>query len=155
MYDPKDSCLLESAIAKYEELVNSPFLYELTHFPVCSSNPSCPYIGFLKVQGFPASTTFGTFSYVLNALASLNITIGYYLQVSAGQLFIYIGIKEQEYDQTGLDILNNGLLQTFLGIQITMLSPKENIQLLDELFHSYSFHFYIFNASYLFNPFSR
>ena len=139
MYDPKDSCLLESAIAKYEELVNSPYLYELTHFSVCSSHSSCPYIGFLKVQGFPASTTFGTFSYVLNALASLNITIGYYLQVSAGQLFIYIGIKGQEYDQTGLEILNNGLLQTFPDIQITMLSPEENIQLLDELFHSYEY----------------
>ena len=139
MYDPKDSCLLESAIAKYEELVNSPYLYELTHFPVCSSNASCPSIGFIKIQGFPTSTTFGTFSYVLNALASLNITIGYCLQVSGGQLFIYMGIKGQEYDQTGLDILNNGLLQTFPDIQITTLSPEENIQLLDQLFHSYEY----------------
>lgn len=135
MYDPRDTCLLDEALARYEELVNSPYLYELTHFPVCPSTPTSSCIGFIQIEGFPTSTTYGTFSYVLNALASLNITIGYSLQVIKEQLFIYIGIKGQQYYDAALELLRTGLTQTFPGIQITQLTAEQSCQLLEQLFN--------------------
>ncbi len=134
MFDSRDTCLLDDALARFDELVNSPCLLELTHFPVSPSNAPSDCISFIQIEGFPTTDTSKAFSFVLNALESLQITIGFVIQVSNEQLSIYIGIKGDEHFCVALELLRNGLTQTFPSIQIHELTPEENCHLLELLF---------------------
>lgn len=134
MFDPRDTCLLDDALARFDELVNAPCLHELTHFPVSPSETPPACLGFIQIEGFPVTDTFKAFSFVLNALESLQIAIGYVIQVRNEQLSIYIGIKGDEFFCVALEILRNGLIQTFPGIQLHELTPEESCELIDQLF---------------------
>ena len=134
MFDCRDKCLLDDALSKFNQLVNSPYLYELTHFPICSSvNPSS-CISFIQIKGFPSTQIYKTFSYILNALNSLKTAIGYVLQVHDEQLSIYTGIEGTGYHPSAFKMLQKGLTQTFNGIELYELTPKENACLLETLF---------------------
>lgn len=140
MFDCRDICLLDDAFARFEQLVNSPYLYELTGLPICSSMKCSASISFIKIESIPSTQTYKTFSYVLSALASLKITIGYVMEMHDQQLSIYIGIEGGNYHATALTLLENGLTQTFPGIQFSTLTPEENAQLLKTLFTPSNYH---------------
>lgn len=134
MFDCRDRCLLDDALTKFEQLANSPYLYELTHFPICSSVKHSSCISFIQIKGFPSTEVYKTFSYVLNALNSLKTAIGYVLQVHHEQLSIYIGIEGTGYHPSAFKTLQKGLTQTFNGIEFRELTSEENAYLLQTLF---------------------
>ncbi len=136
MEDPRSNHLLLDALCQHKNLVLKDYLNSLKDFCVCPP-PTCPHIlSLFKIQVLPSSTTSFFFTFVLNALGNLKDVFGYILQSSSQGIQFYIGLKSMTSDSlTSLQLLKNGLTNTFPSIQFCELSPKESSQLLKEWFN--------------------
>ena len=131
MYETRDLKLMQDMICKYDYLVQQPYLHELFSLPMCPP-PSCyDPIQILHIQSLPETPTFNQFTYVLNALAGLNQTIGIILSSNSVKLSLYLGIKGQ--CSTAISLLQSGFEQTFPNSHLSYTSNSS--QLLDDLFN--------------------
>lgn len=106
--------------------------------------PSCnaltlDTLNILKIKSFtcPLDTScLTTFSTVLNALYTLNITMCYILQVTEDKLSLYLGVQSATLSCTGLDLLRNGLTKIYPQIQLEVLdAPSCKVLFEEELFN--------------------
>lgn len=131
MYETRNPRLLQDMFDQYEYLIQRPYLADLSCLPLCTP-PNCyESIQVLKICSLPETARFGYFSYIINALASLEKTIGCILVSTCDDLSLYLCVKD--CSDTAISLLQNGLLQTFPDIQICALQQSD--EFLDTLFN--------------------
>lgn len=111
MFDVRDIQLLQESLARYDFLINSPFIEELNQYNILVPQGISSSIRLLLVKSLSASETISTFEFILNALNSLNQTIGYILDFTSDPHSIYIGIKGN--CSYALSVLSEGLMASF------------------------------------------
>lgn len=120
MYDVRDMQLLQEALARYEFLINRPFLHELSNFCVDSPHHSDTPIYLIQIKNWPASTTATQFQFIFNALNALDEVIGYLLSFNKYRPAIYVGIKG--HNPFAFKLLQDGLTASFPGIELQIVS---------------------------------
>lgn len=113
MLDTRDLNLRHQMIKRYEWLFNRPYLHELSCLPIADLSSCKASICIIEITFLPNSPNYTQFSYIFNALASFEQTIGCIIVSKNGSLSLYIGLKGN-YPST-CDILKSGLNQIFPG----------------------------------------
>ena len=121
MLDVRDSQLLHQTLERYNRLAcritaSNVACLSLHPFPQCKSS-----ISLIRLSDFPDSASADDFTYILNALNSLNEVVGYIIQSNASGLHIYIGFKGENCHNIALNLLADGLTHTFKDLQIKIL----------------------------------
>ena len=93
MYDTRDLKLMQKALAEYEELIYSPCLNELSSFSCLTPSNRSSSIQVFQVQNLPASSNYRHFTYILNALSTLDETIGCLLVSNKCNQCLYLMIE--------------------------------------------------------------
>lgn len=130
MYETRDLKLMQNMLYRYEYLVQRPYLNNLFCLSMCPP-PSCyDPIMLLKITTLTETVTFSHFTYILNALAGLDETIGFIITSNRNQLSLYLGIKGQS--SAAFSLVQNGLQQTFPDI--SFCSIEQSCDFLDFIF---------------------
>ena len=136
MQNLRDETLLEELLYKYDCLVNQHFLHSFHDFTLCESHSSIDDIILLEVEILEEPIAPDFFVFVLNTLGDLNIVYGYILLFSNDLLTFYIGLKANEDMDTALEVLKNGLRNSYPKSKFKELSSKESSLVLDQLLSS-------------------
>lgn len=123
MQDVRDMQLLQETLARYNFLINRPFLQELMCAPVCPPCMTDSVIRLIMIKALPSSHTTSTFEFILNALASLEQSIGYLLDFSTRTF--YIGLRGD--CSFALSMLQNGLMASFPGIEMMEVCKSSEV----------------------------
>ncbi len=125
---------LTSALKQFDFLINRDYLRKLNHFTLspCVNHKDCLLL--FKINTLTLPTTYTFFTYVLNALASLETTIAFILTQHKGILHFYIGLKISTVPNISAEILMQGFASTFSPNELTSLDQKESELLLKQLF---------------------
>ena len=130
MYKKRDAQLLHDALDRYKYLINRPYLYELSCFSSTTSTLCPSPIQILHIQSLPEISTYHYLTYILNALAALNQTIGCLLIAHRGTMSLYIIIKGE--CSSAFSLLQNGLSQTFPDSEFYCIDQP--LEFLDDTF---------------------
>jgi hypothetical protein len=139
MQKPRNDSLLNDLISKCETLIDKANLHCLHDFSFCPSDEAKEGIRLLQVEVLTTPLSPDFFTFVLNALGNLKEVFGYILRSSQHQPELYIGLKTDEGMRSALDILKNGLKNTYPNSKFKELSPKESSLILKDLFNAKSY----------------
>ena len=136
MYETRDVNLLQDTLSYYNCLIMNPNLHKLCQLSPMELRCSNATIQALHIKSLSDNPNYIRFSYILNALSSLQQTIGVLLISSNASFSIYILIKGN--CPFALSLLESGLRQSFPGC-ITQSIDKPS-DFLSSLFnpHCYS-----------------
>lgn len=137
MYDPRDMQLLSTVLNHYQELIQRPYLYDLSYLPTESLTPCSSPILLLELDHFSVSTSSYSLSYLFNALHHLHQTIGFIFSVDAHRLTIYLGIKGDLQNCTSLNLIESGLSQLCPTLSLHVI--EDSSILLNHLFDASSY----------------
>ena len=124
MYETRDVNLMQDTLSYYNFLILNPHLHKLSELSPMELKSCNAPIQVLHIQSLSDNPNYIHFSYILNALSSLQQTIGYLLISNSNSFSIYILIKGN--CPFALSLLENGLRQSFPGSIITPIDqPNE------------------------------
>ncbi len=133
--EPSPSDALDKALDRYDFLVRSYYIFNLSSYPLSLiTTQSCP-IKLLQIKVFPQTPAYTNLSFVISALGSINTVIGYIIESSPNGLTIYAGVQSEVSSETSYLLLKNGLINTFPGMIIEEPSPERTMHLLEHWFN--------------------
>lgn len=130
MYDTRDMNLMKDTFARYEHLIHRHYLHELSCLPSITPAFCEECIQILEIKLPSDLSTYNEFSYILDALATLDETIGCIIISRHQKLSLYIGLKGD--CPPALSLLENGLLQVFPNSTFSYIDQSSSF--LDNLF---------------------
>ena len=113
MLESRNLELQEEMIKRYEWLFNHPHLHELSCLPIAGLSSCKAPIYIIEITFLRDSSNYTQFSYILNALAAFEQTIGCIIISKNNSLSLYFGLKGN--CPAALSLLERGLLQFFPG----------------------------------------
>lgn len=123
-----------STLHQCNECIQKDHLNNLERATLCTTKKFQNQILLFKINHFTTSTTSQYFTYVFNALASLNTTIGIILERHKSTLNFYLGLSIDPPNTTSCEIFAQGFASTFLNSKITAYNAEESKTLLNNLF---------------------
>lgn len=119
---------LESALCLSNDLISKDYLNHLSEFPIICPVPLLGTVKFLKIISSKLDTDItllNYFTFVLDALHSLDISFSYILRVTTTAITPYFVISYTYQSSSSLKILEEGLLKTYPDIQIEWLHTPD------------------------------
>ena len=134
MFEPRELQTLEDALYQYEQLFNSPTFYCLNRIPLGQVPYNPGAISFIQITTIPSTDLSSYFSFVLDALASLCTRIATVMKSSDGTMTFYIGLENPLMLNIAVELLTEGLTNTYPGCSLQTLSESESQSLLESIF---------------------
>lgn len=125
---------LYAALKQFDFLVNKEYLSQLNCATISPHADSKECILLFKVKTFTTAAAYSFFTYVFNALASLETTIGFILNRYGKTLDFYIGLRIQSSPPVSSEILMQGFVNTFSASELSPLNQADSKALLLKLF---------------------
>lgn len=123
-----------STLHQYNNYVQKDYLNNLDCATLCANKKSQNQILLFKITDFTSSTTAHYFTYVFNALASLNTTVGIILEHKKKNLNFYLGLSIDSSNTMASEIFTQGFLSTFPNSNIKAYDCDESKALLNDIF---------------------
>ncbi|WP_069999744.1 hypothetical protein [Cellulosilyticum sp. I15G10I2] len=140
MQNLRNEDLLNEVLSKCKMIVDKNYFNNIHELTFCSSPSKEGCIRLLKIEILTAPISPEFFTFVLNALGNLQEVFGYILKSFEDTLILYVGLKTAKSMCTAIDILKNGLKNSYPNSKFRELSPKESSLILEDLFDPNVYH---------------
>ena len=135
MDNPRNDTTLDELQSKYKELVDKTYLNVLHDLTFSPSHSIIGHITLFKIENLADPVSSHFFTFTLNALAHLKEVFGYILQSVHNTITFYIGLKTTKNMAVSLNILKNGLKNSYPTSQFNQLSQEESSSILKKIFN--------------------